>query len=33
LMNDMYGEGHDAYRPIFLPVQLVNDESVAEFSR
>jgi len=22
LMNEMYGEGHDAYRPIFLPVQM-----------
>jgi len=22
LMNEMYGEGHDAYRPIFLPMQL-----------
>ena len=33
LMNEMYGEGHDAYRPVFLPAQMVNDESVVEFSR
>lgn len=34
LMNEMYGEGHDAYRPVFLPEPMVQeDESLVEFSR